>query len=472
LDRSLQSEYNSLFCGESLRAYRSRVTSTPGGTDLFDSLADRLSEAFRKLTGRGVLSEADVRQAMREVRRALLEADVSFGVAKEFIDSVTARAVGTEVLRSISPGQQVVKVVRDELVSLLGGAGEGLELSGKPPLVYLLVGLQGSGKTTTAGRLARWLSERRDRRVLLAACDLQRPAAVDQLEKVAADAGAGFFALRGSKDPVAVLKGALAEASLKAWDMVIADTAGRLHVDEELMEELERVSRVAAPAETLLVLDGLSGQDAVNVAVEFQKRLGFTGAVLTKMDGDSRGGAALSFRAVTGKPIKFLGVGEGVDGLEPMDPARLAGRILGMGDVVGLVEKARGSWDLKEAEKLEKKILSSSFTLEDFRGELKRLRRMGSLGELMAMLPRSMRPAGVDLDTSGIARMEAMIDSMTAKERLHPEIINGSRRRRIAMGSGTRVNDVNRLLREFRTMRTMMKRMRSGGLRRLPGMSR
>ena len=439
---------------------------------MFDSLADRLSDAFRKLTGRGVLSEADVRQAMREVRRALLEADVSFQVAREFVDSVTARAVGAEVLRSISPGQQVIKVVHDELVALLGTGMEGLNLSGKPPVVFLLIGLQGSGKTTTAARLARWLAERKGKRVLVAACDLQRPAAIDQLEKVASEAGAGFYGRRDTKDPVTVLREAIGEATLRGYDIVIADTAGRLHVDEPLMEELDRVSRAAAPAETLLVLDGLSGQDAVNVAVEFQKRLGFTGAVLTKMDGDSRGGAALSFRAVTGKPIKFLGVGEGVDGIEPMDPDRMAGRILGMGDVVGLVEKAQSSWDIREAEKLEKKILSSTFTLEDFRGELKRLRKMGSLGDLLAMLPKSMRPAGMNMDTSQITRMEAIIGSMTLKERLHPEIINGSRRRRIAIGSGTRVNDINKLLREFRTMRTMMKRMRSGGLSRLPGMSR
>jgi len=439
---------------------------------LFDILADRLSVTFRKLTGRGVLSEADVRQAMREVRRALLEADVSFLVARDFVDSVTAKAVGVDVLRSISPGQQVIKVVHDELVALLGTGSEALDLSGKPPVVFLLIGLQGSGKTTTAARLARWLAERRGKRVLVAACDLQRPAAIDQLEKVASEAGAGFYGNRESKDPAAVLGEALGEAALKGYDLVIADTAGRLHVDEDLMEELDRVSRVAAPAETLLVLDGLSGQDAVHVAMEFQKRVGFTGAVLTKMDGDSRGGAALSFRAVTGKPIKFLGIGEGVDGLEPMDPARMAGRILGMGDVVGLVEKAQSSWDLREAEKLEKKILSSTFTLEDFGGELRKLRKMGSLGDLLAMLPRSMRPAGMNMDTGQISRMEAIIGSMTMKERLHPEIINGSRRRRIALGSGTRVNDINRLLREFRTMRTMMKRMRSGGLSRLPGMSR
>ena len=436
---------------------------------MFESLSDRLSTAFRKLTGRGVLSENDVKHALREVRRALLEADVSFAVAKDFVAAVSEKAVGGDVLRSVSPGQQVIKVVHDELVSLLGDEAAPLELSGRPPLVYLLIGLQGSGKTTTAARLAKWLSDRKGKRVLLAGCDLQRPAAIDQLEKVAEEAGAGFYGRRDTKDPVKVLSEAVREASKSGYDIVIADTAGRLHVDEDLMEELRRTSEAVTAAETLLVIDGLSGQDAVNVAREFQERIGFTGGIVTKMDGDSRGGAALSFRAVTGRPIKFIGIGEGVDGLEPMDPARLAGRILGMGDVVGLVEKAQENWDMKEAEMIEKKIVSNTFTLDDFRGELRRLKKMGSFGDLLSMLPRNMRPSGVDMDPSQLTKMEAIIGSMTMKERLHPELINGSRRRRIAFGSGTRVNDVNRLLREFRTMRTMMKRMRSGRGLKLPG---
>lgn len=436
---------------------------------MFESLSDRLATAFRKLTGRGVLSENDVKQAMREVRRALLEADVSFAVAKDFVASVTEKAVGGDVLRSVSPGQQVIKIVHDEIVSLLGDESAPVELSGRPPLVYLLIGLQGSGKTTTAARLAKWLSDRKGKRVLLAGCDLQRPAAIDQLEKVAEEAGAGFYGRRDTKDPVKVLGEAVREAARSGYDIVIADTAGRLHVDEDLMEELRRTSESVTAAETLLVIDGLSGQDAVNVAREFQERIGFTGGIVTKMDGDSRGGAALSFRAVTGRPIKFIGTGEGVDGLEPLDPSRLAGRILGMGDVVGLVEKAQENWDLKEAEIIEKKIVSNTFTLDDFRGELKRLKKMGSFGDLLSMLPRNMRPSGVDMDPSQLNRMEAIIGSMTMKERLHPELINGSRRRRIAIGSGTRVNDVNRLLREFRTMRTMMKRMRSGRGLKLPG---
>ncbi len=438
---------------------------------MFDRLTDSLSDAFRKLTSRGVINESNIREAMRLVRRALLEADVNFKVAKQFVSTVSEKALGENVLKSLSPGQQVIKVVNEELIELLGSERTSLEFSGKPPIVYLLVGLQGSGKTTTAGRLAYWLTENKGKRSLLAACDLQRPAAIEQLEKIAKDSGAGFYARRDTKNPVEVLREAMHEARLNSYDIVLADTAGRLHVNDELMEELEEISEVANPAETLLVLDGLSGQDAVNVAVEFQERIGFTGSVITKMDGDSRGGAALSFRAVTGKPIKFIGVGEGVSGLELMDPTRMAGRILGMGDVVGLAEKAQSTWDIKEAEKLEKKLISNSFTLEDFAGELRRIRKMGSLGDLMAMLPKSMRPSGMNLDISQFTKMEAIISSMTGKERTHPEIINGNRRRRISQGSGTKVNDVNRLLREFGSMKKMMKQMKSGRFK-LPGIIR
>lgn len=439
---------------------------------MFDTLSERLSEAFRKLTGRGVLTESDVKQAMRQVRRALLEADVNFIVARDFISRVSERATGEKILRSIDPGKQVIKIVNDEIVELLGREATPLDTSGQPPMVYLLIGLQGSGKTTTAARLAWWLQNNRGRRVMLAACDLQRPAAVDQLERVAEDAGAGFFSMRDTTDPVRVVRGAVAEAKLRSYDIVIADTAGRLHVDESLMKELEAVSRAADPTETLLVLDGLSGQDAVSVAEAFQERIGYTGSVITKMDGDSRGGAALSFRAVTGKPIKFIGTGEKVDGLEVMDPGRLAGRILGMGDVVGLVEKAQETYDIDEAMKLEKKLVSNSFTLEDFAGELGRLKKMGSLSDLLGMLPKGMRPRGMEIDESQFTKMSAIIGSMTRKERLHPEIINGSRRKRIAMGSGTRVNDVNRLLREFRSMKKMMKRMKSGKGMSIPGILR
>lgn len=439
---------------------------------MFENLADRLSDTFRKLTGRGVLTESDVKQAMRQVRRALLEADVNFKVARQFVSDVSAEATGEKVLKSLAPGKQVIKIVHDKIVELLGTERSPLQLSGKTPLVYLLIGLQGSGKTTTAAGLAWWLAQKKGKRVLLAACDLQRPAAIDQLQKMAADAGAGFFCRRDTKNPVEVLKGAINEARIKSYDIVIADTAGRLHVDDDLMSELENVSRAANASETLLVLDGLSGQDAVNVAVEFKKRIGFTGSIITKMDGDSRGGASLSFRAVTEKPIKFLGTGEGIDGLEPMDPQRLAGRILGMGDVVGLVEKAQQAYDIKEAEKLEKKLISNSFTLEDFAGELKRIRKIGSISDLLGMLPKNMRPSGIDIDESQFTRMSAIISSMTVRERLHPEIINGSRRKRIAVGSGAKVNDVNRLLREFRSMKKMMKRMKPGKGMLNPGIFR
>jgi len=434
---------------------------------LFDTLTDRLSATFRRLRGRGKLTEKDVKDAMREIRRALLEADVNFRVAKRFVKDVAAEATGERVLGSLTPGQQVVKVVHDQLVELLGSSQSPPRLEGSPPVVYMLMGLQGSGKTTTAGRLARWLEKTHGRRSILLACDLRRPAAVDQLEKVASSAGAGFYGRREATDPLELLQEGLRQARRDGWDAAIVDTSGRLHVDAELMEELRRMHRAADPAETMLVLDGLSGQDAVNVAEEFDAAVGYDGAVITKMDGDSRGGAVLSFKAVTGKPVRFVGTGEDMDGIELMDPDRMARRILGMGDVLGMVEKAQEAFDEREAEELQKKLRSQTFTLEDFAGEIRRIRKMGSLGDLMAMLPRSMRPAAADFDTSDMDRMEAIINSMTPDERGRPGIIDGSRRRRIAAGSGTRVSDVNRLLREFRTMKKMMKRMGKG--MKMPG---
>ncbi len=437
---------------------------------MFDKLSQRLGDTFRNLSGRGVLTEKNIADAMREVRRALLEADVNFKVAKQFVADVTEKATGEKVLKSLTPGQQVVKIVNDQLVELLGESSERLVLTGKPPHVILLLGLQGSGKTTTAARLAWLLQKKQNRRCMVVAADLQRPAAIDQLEVMAEKAGAAFYADRGQTDPAKVVEAAIHQATLQYHDVVIVDTAGRLHIDQALMEELKRVKSVSNPDESLLVLDGLSGQDAVNVALEFNEQIGFTGSVLTKMDGDSRGGAALSFRAVTGKPIKFIGVGESVKGLEEFDPSRLAGRILGMGDIVGLAEKAQDMFDEKEAVNLQKKLRSNSFNLEDFRKELTRIKKMGSLSELMAMLPKGMRPAGIDLDQSQFTRMEALINSMTSREREKPEIINGSRRKRIARGSGTTVQDVNRLLKEYRTMKKMMKQMR--GNRGLAGMFR
>jgi len=443
---------------------------------VFDRLAERLSETFRNLSGRGVLTEGNVSDAMREIRRALLEADVNFKVAGRFVSEATEKALGEKVLKSLTPGQQVVKIVHDQLVELLGSGSPALQFTGSPPHVVLLCGLQGSGKTTTAARLAWWLARKKNRRSLLVACDLQRPAAIDQLEVMAKKAGAGFYCNRAVSDPVLVAREAINQARLQQYDTVIVDTAGRLHVDRELMDELVRVRDAVKPEEVLLVLDGLTGQDAVNVAVKFQERTGFTGSVLTKMDGDSRGGAALSFTAVTGRPIKFVGVGEGVEGLEAFDAERLAGRILGMGDVVGLVEKAQEGYDHQEALKLEKKLKNNDFTLEDFAAQMKKIRKMGSLGDILAMLPAGMRPAEAGMDTASFGRMEAIIGSMTPHERRRPEMINGSRRKRIAMGSGTRVSEVNRLLSQFRDMKKMMKRMKSmkrSGIRGgLPGLFR
>lgn len=428
---------------------------------MFDKLADRLGQTFKNLSGRGVLTESNISDAMREIRRALLEADVNFKVAKKFVSEVADQAMGEKVLKSLTPGQQIVKIVNEQIVELLGTTSERLVFAGKPPHVILLLGLQGSGKTTTAARLAYLLQKKHNRRCMVVAADLQRPAAITQLEVMAKKAGTDFYCDRSQTDPAEVAKAAIHKASLQYNDVVIVDTAGRLHVDSALMEELERVKSVTNPDETLLVLDGLSGQDAVNVALEFNEQIGFTGAVLTKMDGDSRGGAALSFRAVTGRPIKFIGIGESVKGLEEFDPQRMAGRILGMGDIVGLAEKAQEMFDEKEAFKLQKKIKTNSFNLEDFRKELVKIKKMGSLNELMAMLPKGMRPAGVDLDSSQFTQMESLINSMTTKERLRPEIINGSRRKRIAKGSGRTVTDVNRLLKEYRTMKKMMKKMRT-----------
>jgi signal recognition particle subunit SRP54 len=433
---------------------------------LFDRLSEQLGETFKTLSGRGVLTESNIGDAMREVRRALLEADVNFKIARKFVSDVTEKAMGEKVLKSLTPGQQVVKIVNDQIIELLGTTSSKLVFTGKPPHVILLLGLQGSGKTTTAARLAYLLQKKQNRRCMVVAADLQRPAAIDQLEILTGKAGAVFYCRRDLNDPAEVAEAALHQASLQYCDVVIIDTAGRLHIDTDLMNELERVKLVTHPEESLIVLDGLSGQDAVNVAVEFNEKIGFTGAVLTKMDGDSRGGAALSFRAVTGKPIKFVGVGESIHGLEEFDPTRMAGRILGMGDILGLAEKAQEMFDEKEAVKLQKKFQSNSFNLEDFRKELTKIRKMGSISELLAMLPKGMQPAGVNLDTSQFTRMEALINSMTARERLHPEIINGSRRKRIAGGSGTTVRDVNRLLDEYRSMKKMMKRMRNsrGGI--------
>ncbi len=426
---------------------------------MLERLSERLGSVFDRLRGRGVVSPADVSEAMREIRRALLEADVSIGVARDFVERAGAEALGEKVLKSLTPGQQIVKVVHDQLVELMSHERTAPDTGGRRPVVWLLAGLQGSGKTTTAAKLAVWAARRRGMRPLLAACDLQRPAAVEQLGILARKAGTGFFGERSAGGPADVARAALKLAGREMYDLLIVDSAGRLHVDDGLMEELSEIRGAVEPRETILVLDGMTGQDAVNVALEFDGRIGITGAVLSKMDGDSRGGAALSFASVTGRPILFLGTGEGLDDLESFDPARMAGRILGMGDILGLVEKASEASDRIDAEKLEKKLRRGEFTMDDLLAEFGRLRKMGPLSDILGMLPGRMVPKGVTVDPKELGRKEAIILSMTPDERRRPERIDGSRRRRIAKGSGVSVRDVNRLLDDYRAMREMMKRI-------------
>jgi signal recognition particle subunit SRP54 len=436
---------------------------------VFGDLSQRLEGIFRGLRGRGKLSEKDVDEALREVRVALLEADVHFRVVREFLFAVRAKAVGREILESLSPGQQVIGVVHRALVDLLGGEARGLALSSRPPTRILLAGLQGSGKTTLAWKLATLL-KKKGKRVLLAAADLARPAAVEQLRQLAATADVSFVGDETARDPREVAGRALREAETLLADVIILDTAGRLHVDEELMAEVAGLKASFDPHEILLAVDGMSGQDAVNVAKEFHGRLGVTGLVLTKMDGDARGGAALSIRSVTGVPVKFLTTGEGADTLEVFHPQRLASRILGMGDVLSLVEKAQEAFDASEAERLQERLKKNRFDLADFRDQLRQVRKMGPLENVLSMVPglAGRIPTGAELDEGGLKRVEAIIDSMTPKERRAPRIIDGSRRRRIAKGSGTTVQDVNRLLRDFEEMERMMKRLRGARGRGLP----
>ncbi len=436
---------------------------------MFDELTTKLAGVFRKLTGRGKLTEQEVRDAVREIRRVLLEADVNLAVARDLCKRVEERAVGTELLQSVAPGQQVVKIVFDELVKLLGGGApsSGLQFPSNRAAVVLLAGLQGSGKTTSAAKLARFWKGR-GKRVLLAALDLQRPAAIDQLEVLGKSIDAPVHLDREAKDPVALADKARARADREGFDLLIADTAGRLHVDEELMAEVARVHETLQPNETLLVLDGMTGQDAVAIAESFTKRLRVTGFFLTKMDWDARGGAALSLRAVAGAPIRYLGVGEKVDALEPFHADRLASRILGMGDVLTLVERAQERLDHTKALALEKKLRKERFTLEDFLGQLQEMKKLGPLDELMKMLPGVKLPPGAVVDERELRRTEAIIQSMTREERNRPQVIDGSRRKRIARGSGTTVQDVNRTLRQFEQAREMLKRFGGGKRGRLP----
>jgi signal recognition particle subunit SRP54 len=438
---------------------------------MFQNLTDRLTGTIKRLRGQGRLSEDNIKESLREVRMALLEADVALPVVKEFTEKVRERAVGQEVLQSLSPGQALVKIVNDELVSLMGEACDELRLNVQPPAVVLMAGLQGSGKTTSTAKLARWLAERKKKSVLVASCDVYRPAAIDQLQTLAADVGAEFFPSRSDQDPVAIATAALAHARSKHLDVLIVDTAGRLHIDDGMMAEIQRVHAAIDHVETLFVVDSMTGQDAANTARAFNDALPLSGVVLTKTDGDARGGAALSIRSITGKPIKFLGVGEKTEALEPFHPDRVASRILGMGDVLSLVEEAERKVDKDKAAKLAKKLHKGKrFNLEDFHDQLEQMMGMGGLGTLMdklpgvGQLPQNVRDQVNDRD---MHRMLAIIRSMTPQERRFPDIIKGARRRRIAAGSGTQVQDVNRLLKQFMQMQKMMKKMSKGGMKNM-----
>jgi len=424
---------------------------------MFEAISASLDNVLRKLRLKGRLSEKNIRDSMREIRMALLEADVNYAVVKDFIEHVSAKAVGEEVLRSISPAQQVVKVVHDELVALMGPETAGITYADKPPTVLMLAGLQGSGKTTTCAKLAA-LVRKQGHRPLLVAADLQRPAAVEQLEILGQQLDIPVYTESGSTPP-RIASNCVKYAAKTDRDVVILDTAGRLHVDDDLMEELAKVAKAAKPHETLLVCDAMTGQDAVNSASQFNARLGLDGVILTKLDGDARGGAALSVKAVTGRPIKFVGVGEKLDRLEEFHPDRMANRILGMGDVVSLVEKARETIDTEEAEKMRKKLMSNAFTLSDFLKQMEYVKKMGPIKDVLAHIPGlGAKLDGMDLDGSPLARTEAIIQSMTPDERDFPEIIDPSRRARIARGSGTTTAMVNDLLKQFKQMKTMMKR--------------
>ncbi|MCF7824796.1 MAG: signal recognition particle protein [Candidatus Marinimicrobia bacterium] len=423
---------------------------------MLEQLSQNLESVFKKLRGHGKLSETNISDAMREVRRALLEADVNYKVVRSFVSSIKEKSLGAEVLRSITPGQQIVKIIHEELITLLGEKTVGLELSGNPAII-LLVGLQGSGKTTTAAKLARNL-RKEGRQPLLVACDVYRPAAITQLQILGKQLDIPVYTEEGNQNVVKIAQAAIRESVRYAANVVIVDTAGRLHVDKDMMGEIAQLQTALKPAETLFVADAMTGQDAVNAAGTFAEAVELTGVILTKLDGDARGGAALSVREVTGQPIKYVGVGEHLDKLEVFHPDRMAGRILGMGDIVSLVEKAQMDIDAEEASKLEEKMRQNTFDLEDFKNQLKQLKSMGSIGDLISMIPGVKGIKDVDIDEKRLTRIEAIINSMTLVERRKPQVLNGSRRKRIAMGSGTKVQDVNQLLKQFQSMRKMMKK--------------
>lgn len=442
---------------------------------MFESLSERLGGVFDKLRGRGALTELDVRAAMREVRVALLEADVALPVVKQFVDQATERAIGAEVIRSVTPGQQVVKIVNDALVEMLGGEAEGLNVDVTPPAVVMLVGLQGSGKTTTTAKLAKRLTEKDRKKVMMASLDVNRPAAQEQLRILGEQTGVATLPIIAGQQPVDIAKRAMQAAKLQGFDVLLLDTAGRLHVDAALMAEMKAVAGASQPNEILLVVDSLTGQDAVNVANSFSGEVDLTGVILTRMDGDARGGAALSMRAVTQKPIKFAATGEKLDALEAFDPQRVAGRILGMGDVVSLVEKAAETFEQEEADKLAAKMAKGQFDMNDLRSQLSQMKKMGGMGALMGMLPgmgkmaKQAEAAGVNDKLLG--RMEAVVLSMTPKERAKPEMINAKRKIRIANGAGTTVQEVNKVLKMHQEMATTMKRLKKmGGMKGLMGL--
>ena len=429
---------------------------------MFENLSDRLERIYKKLKGRGILKEADVDEALREIRVALIEADVSLPVIKDFLAPVREKAVGQEVLKSLTPGHQMVKIVNDELTVLIGDAFMDIQLAAKPPTIILMAGLQGSGKTTTVGKLAKRFKEK-GKNCLLVPADVYRPAAIEQLHVLGRDLSVAVYDGGDEKDPIAICKKALDEAINKMSQVVIIDTAGRQQVDDDLMGELKRIKETVQPHEVLFVADAMMGQQAAEIAKTFNDAVGIDGVVLTKMDGDARGGAALSIKSITGKPIRFVGMGEKLDALEPFHPDRIVSRILGMGDVMSLVEKAEENFEKEEQEELQKKFKANSFTLEDFRDQLKQVQKMGSMEQLMGMIPGAGKLKGLKVDNNAFVQIEAIINSMTPRERGKHNIINASRKRRIAQGSGTRVNDINKLLKQFAQMQKMMKKVSRGG---------
>jgi signal recognition particle subunit SRP54 len=438
-------------------------------SDMFDNLSDKLDGVFKRLKGHGTLSEKNISDGLREVRMALLEADVHFKVVKQFVADIKERALGQEVMKSLTPGQQVVKIVNEELTRLMGGRSEEINLQGTHPVAVMMVGLQGSGKTTSSGKLAIHL-RKLGRKPYLVPADVYRPAAIDQLQKLGGQIDVPVFASETTMDPVDICRQARVAAQKEGCDVVLLDTAGRLHIDAELMGELQRIRDAVQPSDILLVADAMTGQDAVNMAKAFEDALGIGGVILTKMDGDARGGAALSIKSVTQKPIKFVGVGEKLNDLEVFHPDRMASRILGMGDMLTMIEKAQEAVDIKEAAALEKKLRKNQFTLEDFRDQMAQVRKMGSLTDIIGMIPgmgKLKQMKNMDVDDGQLVRIEAIINSMTPQERRHHNIINGSRRKRIAKGSGTKVQDVNQLLKNYTQVMKMMKKFTKGGMRGL-----